>query len=129
MESWRTSAAAVTSLAWRADASSLAGFDQRGNLRLLRIGVAELVELQGSHQRHVTGMHWLAEADRILTVGVDGTLRMWDPSGGEVMRIVFRTPLMSLDVHELARLVVVGGMHGATVLRLRSGSDGAADDR
>ena len=129
VKSWRTHAAAVTSLAWRANAASLAGVDQRGRLHVLHIDDAMLVELKGSHEGHVTGMHWLEESDRILTVGVDGTLRTWDPDRGEATRVIFRTPLTSLDVHEGARMVVIGGLHGATVLRLRPGSSEETNDR
>ena len=120
MDTWwiRTSAAAA--LAWSPDGTSLVGGDRRGKLRLWRCGDLSATEFRPSHQGLITALRWPKRTNRILSAGTDGTLRVWDASGQERARVVFRTPLYSLDLHEDSGLVAVGGEHGATILRLRA---------
>ncbi len=118
MDTWWTRTSAVTALAWSPDGASLVGGDRSGRLRLWRCGDPAGTEFHSSHGSPITALLWSTRVNRILSTGADGTLREWAADGEERARVVFRTPLYSLDLHEDSGLVVAGGEHGATILRL-----------
>lgn len=120
MDTWWTPTSAVTALAWSPDGTSLVGGDRRGKLRLWRCGDPACTKFRSSHESPITALRWPKRANLILSTGTDGTLRLWGANGKERARVVFRAPLYSLDLHENSGLVVVGGEHGATILRLRA---------
>lgn len=76
--------------------------------------------MRSAHEGSITGLLCPKTVNRILSVGIDGTLRVSDYSGEEQARVVFRTPMYSLDIHENSGLIAVGGEHGATTLRLHA---------
>ena len=118
MDTWQTRASAVTALAWSPDGASFVGGDRNGRLRLWRCGNLNSTEFRSRHESPITGLRWSKRVNRILSTGTDGTLREWSANGEEHARVVFRTPLYSLHLHEDSGLVAVGGEHGATTLRL-----------
>ena len=76
--------------------------------------------MRSSHEGPLTALRWSKTANRILSTGTDGTLRLWSAHGEECARIVFYAPLYSLDLHDDSGLVAVGGEYGATILQLRT---------
>jgi WD40 repeat protein len=118
-DTWRTRASAVSVLAWSPDGTCLVGGDRRGRLQAWRCGDPSSTKMRSSHEGPLTALRWSKTANRILSTGTDGTLRLWSAHGEECARIVFYAPLYSLDLHDDSGLVAVGGEYGATILQLR----------
>jgi WD40 repeat protein len=125
-DTWRTRASAVSVLAWSPNGTSLVGGDRRGHLQTWRCEDPNSTEMRSSHQGPLTALRWSKNANRILSTGTDGTLRLWSLHGEECARIAFHAPLHSLDLHDDSGLVAVGGEYGATILQLhtRTANDG-----
>ena len=120
MDVWPTPTSPVTALAWSPDGTSVVGGDRQGKLQLWNCGDLSCRTMRSAHEGSVTGLLWPKTVNRILSVGIDGTLQVSDSSGEEQARVVFRTSMYSLDIHENSGLIAVGGEHGATILRLHA---------
>jgi WD40 repeat protein len=119
-DTWHTRASAVSVLAWSPNGTSLVGGDRRGYLQTWRCGDPSGTKMRSSHEGPLTALRWSKRANRILSTGTDGTIRLWNLHGEECARIVFHAPLYSLDLHDQSGLVAVGGEYGATILQLHA---------
>jgi WD40 repeat protein len=91
--------------------------DQIGDVRIWSAeDDKEIAKLEG-HTAFVRALEFFPEEDRIVTCGLDNTLRIWDvKSGKELARFNGRSLLDSLDISSDGSLIAIGGYNGEVLL-------------
>ena len=112
----------ILELQFSRDGLLLASADRFGTVLVSEASsAAEFAVLRG-HSGPISGLHWSAESDRLITGGHDGTVRTWDlHRGTAVSRFSAGAPVLTLD-HDPAGTLLLGLKSAQVVL---TGPDGS----